>query len=101
MGHETQSIACEATVGVFSLKFRGFETASIDFQASTDEIKIALEALPSVGKLSVVNDRVRAAKVRLESNEYNATLVDMEGNVVGGLDDDGDGIADITWDSLL
>lgn len=99
--HEVLSMACEATVGIFSLKFRGFETPSIDFQASAAEVKTALEMLPSIGKVQVVNDRVRVAKLRLESDEYNATLVDEDGNVVGGLDDNGDGIADITWDSIL
>merc|ERR1711865_39572 len=99
--HEVQAIVCEATVGLFSLKFRGHETASLDYRTSSADLKIALEALPSIGKVKVRNLRTERLRIRLNSDEYNATLVDKAGNVVGGIDEDGDGIAEYTYDHLL
>jgi hypothetical protein len=99
--HEIQSLKCEATVGLFSLSFRGFETASLDFQTSAAELKAALESTPSIGKVTVINTRVREMRRRFESDEYNTTLVDTDGAPAEGIDDDGDGVVDYTWDDLL
>lgn len=46
--NERQTVECKATDGTFTLTFRGFTTANIPYDASEDELKAFLEALPSI-----------------------------------------------------
>lgn len=44
-----QRVSCKAGGGTFTLSFRGKTTARINFNAKANDIKTALEALPSLG----------------------------------------------------
>jgi hypothetical protein len=50
---ETQTFSCEATSGSFTLTFRGQTTAAIAYNAKAKEVKAALEALSTIGRVSV------------------------------------------------
>lgn len=53
IGSENQTLACTATGGSFTLTFRGATSGAIAWDASADDVRVALESLPSVGVLSV------------------------------------------------
>jgi hypothetical protein len=53
---EVQRVSCTAAAGSFSLSFRGRSTGPLDFAATGAEIAAALEALPSVGRVTVTQD---------------------------------------------
>ncbi len=48
-----QRVSCVAGGGTFSLAFRGAATAPLDFDATVDELRDALQDLPSVGLVTV------------------------------------------------
>jgi len=50
---EVQTISCDATGGSFTLTFRQQTTAAIAYNADTDDVKAALEALSTIGLVSV------------------------------------------------
>lgn len=50
---EVQYLQCKADNGTFTLKFRQAVSASLPYNASSTDIKNALEALPTLTKLSV------------------------------------------------
>ncbi|GBG28563.1 Tenascin [Hondaea fermentalgiana] len=54
--HESQVITCSATGGTFTLTFRREVTAAIDHNAAAADIKSALEALRTIGTVSVTYD---------------------------------------------
>jgi len=68
---ETQAIQCTASTGAFSLKFRQHITQNIDFAASEEDIKFALEALPSIGEVDVVFTK------KLEQEVAGASAADI------------------------
>jgi hypothetical protein len=53
IGSENQTVVCSALSGTFTLTFRGATTAPIPASASAAQVQAALEALPTVGWVSV------------------------------------------------
>jgi len=51
---ETQVLRCQGTTGAFAIKFRQQITTSLDFSATEAQVKEALEALSSIGSVSVI-----------------------------------------------
>lgn len=54
--HEVQTIACTATAGSFTVTFRQHTTAAISFDASAVVVKAALEAIDTIGTVTVTFD---------------------------------------------
>lgn len=50
---EEQTVTCDATGGSFTLTFRRETTGDIDYDATEEEVKSALEALSTIGTVSV------------------------------------------------
>ena len=51
---EVQSMTCSATSGTFTLSFRGQTTSAIDYDATSTELESALEALSTIGDITIM-----------------------------------------------
>ena len=80
---EVQSMRCTASSGTFTLSFRGQTTGSIDYDATSSELEAALEALSTIGDITIkfANTNTGTAVCASSGNNLNITFNTELGDV--------------------
>jgi hypothetical protein len=75
----------------------------MNYQISVEELKMELEKLPSIGVVDIVYNRKKHVDELLASDQFQTNLWSDAQNSsrVDGVDEDNDGIADLTADMVL
>jgi len=76
--NEKQQIVCAATGGTFTISFRGETTAKIAFDASSDEVKAALEALSTISNDYYDALDVVYVGVKTQACTFDGTTIQIE-----------------------